>query len=140
SYTTTVRALRPPAQDPERPPTTGPDVLAVAMPTTEEAPALPCAAAEVESLRELVPDTTVLSGPEATSERVLDALASHGVAHLACHGVTEMREPAASRLLLHDHHTRPLTVEMVSALELSHAELAFLSACGTSLVNLEVAD
>ncbi|KUL21386.1 CHAT domain-containing protein [Streptomyces regalis] len=142
SYTTTVRALRPAADD--RPgtsaPVGNPGVVVVAMPVTEEAPALPCVLAEINALTTLMPGTTVLSGAEATSDRVLKALARHGVAHLSCHGITDVIAPAASRLLLHDHLTRPLTVEQISNLELLHAEMAYLSACDTSMPNIKATD
>lgn len=138
SYTTTVRALAgrssPPAAG------TAPHTLVVAVPDAENAPALPGAAAEAAALAELLPDSLVLSGAQATYENVVRALPAHPVAHLSCHGLTFWENPAAGMLLLHDHLTRPLTVEQLSAMELPHADLAYLSACGTSHTHPHSAD
>ncbi len=68
----------------------------------------------------------------ATREAVLAALPGAGRAHFACHGSAELANPSASRLLLHDHRTQPLTVLDVARLRLDGAELAFLSACETA--------
>ncbi|MEV5527235.1 CHAT domain-containing protein [Streptomyces prunicolor] len=130
SYTTTVRALAgrfgPPAAG------TTPHTLVVAVPDAEHAPALPGATAEAAALAELLPNSLVLSGAQATYENVVRALPAHAVAHLSCHGLTSWENPAAGMLLLHDHLTRPLTVEQLSAMELPYADLAYLSACSTS--------
>ncbi|WP_405951441.1 CHAT domain-containing protein [Streptomyces prunicolor] len=130
SYTTTVRALA----DRFSPPAAGttPHTLVVAVPDAENAPSLPGAAAEAAALAELLPNSLVLSGAQATYENVVRALPAHPVAHLSCHGLTSWENPAAGMLLLHDHLTRPLTVEQLSAMELPHADLAYLSACSTS--------
>jgi CHAT domain-containing protein len=63
---------------------------------------------------------------------VLAALPDHSVAHFACHGLSDWDDPGASRLLLHDHQTSPLTVTAISALHLADANLAYLSACSTT--------
>jgi len=130
SYTTTVRALAgrsgPPAAG------TAPHTLVVAVPDAENVPSLPGAAAEAAALAELLPNSLVLSGAQATYESVVRALPAHPVAHLSCHGLTFWENPAAGMLLLHDYVTRPLTVEQLSAMELPYAELAYLSACSTS--------
>jgi tetratricopeptide (TPR) repeat protein len=130
SYTTTVRALAG-RFDPPAPGTT-PHALVVAVPDAENAPALPGATAEAAALAELLPNSLVLSGAQATYENVVRALPAHPVAHLSCHGLTFWENPAAGMLLLHDHLTRPLTVEQLSAMELPYADLAYLSACSTS--------
>jgi tetratricopeptide (TPR) repeat protein len=130
SYTTTVRALAartsPPAAG------TTPQTLVVAVPDAENAPSLPGAAAEAAALTELLPNALVLSGAQATYENVVRALPAHPIAHFSCHGLTFWENPGAGMLLLHDHLTRPLTVEQLSAMELPYADLAFLSACSTS--------
>lgn len=138
SYTTTVRALAGPAG----PPTTGaaPTTLIVAVPDAEGAPSLPGAAAEAAALAALLPHALVLSGAQATYENVVGALPSHTVAHLSCHGLAHWENPAAGTLLLHDHLTRPLTVEQISAMELPRADLAYLSACSTSSTHPTTAD
>ncbi|MFJ7146986.1 CHAT domain-containing protein [Streptomyces sp. NPDC100445] len=54
-------------------------------------------------------------------------------AHFACHAQIRLDDTSNSHLLLHDHPRNPLSVRHLAALCLPHAELAFLSACGTSL-------
>lgn len=68
------------------------------------------------------------------------ALADHAYVHFACHGVTSAETPSASRLLVHDHRTRPLTVLDISRLHLSRARLAVLSACYTARGTSDLAD
>jgi CHAT domain-containing protein len=63
---------------------------------------------------------------------VRDALPRHGVAHFACHGLSDWSDPAGSRLLLYDHATDPFTVAAISRLHLADAGLAYLSACSTT--------
>jgi tetratricopeptide (TPR) repeat protein len=137
SYTTTVRAL---AHGTRPAPGGAPGALVVAVPDAEGAPSLPGASAEAAALAELLPHAVVLSGAEATYENVVRALPSHAIAHLSCHGVTYWANPAAATLVLHDHLTRPLTVEQISAMELPRADLAYLSACSTSFTHLNTAD
>jgi len=140
SYTTTVRTLAY-ARQARADVAAGPS-LVVSMPVTPGAPALRSAAAESGRLTALLgkAGTTVLNGPEATRDRVLGALPGHHVVHFACHGVSDLVDPGASRLLLYDHDTRPLTVTAVSRLHLPHADLAYLSACSTTVTDLRLAD
>lgn len=130
TYTSTLGVL---AHTRRRPgPTTPPRTLIVAMPSTPDARDLPGVAAEKRVLAGLLPGSTVLEGDAATYDRVRAELARHGIAHFACHGLSDRADSAASRLLLHDHATRPLTVAAVSGLHLPGADLAYLSACSTS--------
>ncbi|MGX9887880.1 CHAT domain-containing protein [Streptomyces sp. NPDC002276] len=145
SYTPTIRALRysltgraTVGADEKR--STPGTALIVAMPETPEAPALPGAQAEVQSLAGLLPASQFLIGPQATRDTVLAALPQHDIVHLACHGLSDWDTPAASRLLLHDHTTQPLTVASLSELRLPHARLAVLSACSTTASNEALAD
>lgn len=107
--------------------------LVVSMPTTPDAADLPGARAEADLLAELLPDVTVLAGTEATHERVVAELRDSAWAHFACHAQSRFDDASNSNLLLHDHLRNPLSVRHLAALRLPHAELAFLSACGTSL-------
>jgi CHAT domain-containing protein len=61
------------------------------------------------------------------------------VAHFACHGISDQDDPAGSRLLLHDHASRPLDVTAISRLHLK-ADLAFLSACSTTQTSPRLVD
>ncbi|MEU1183844.1 CHAT domain-containing protein [Streptomyces sp. NPDC005820] len=131
SYTPTLRSLlhlrsrdrsvRPPA---------GP--LMVAMPQTPGAAPLPVIPHEIASLRKHLPDTTVLTGEEATRARVLAQLPAHSWVHFACHGESDPEHPSAGQLLVHDHQQHPLTVQDLTRLRLDEGELAFLSACRTA--------
>ncbi|MFC9848572.1 CHAT domain-containing protein [Streptomyces sp. NPDC060223] len=138
SYTTTVRALA----GRSTPPAAGTTLhtLIVAVPDAENAPSLPGAAAEAAALTGLLPNALVLSGTQATYENVVRALPAYPVAHFSCHGLNFWENPAAGMLLLHDHLTRPLTVEQLSAMELPYADLAYLSACSTSNTHPDNAD
>ena len=51
-----------------------------------------------------------------------------------------MRDPSASRLLLQDHRTRPLTVLDLERTRLDNADLAFLSACSTARAGVDLPD
>ncbi|GAA1285933.1 CHAT domain-containing protein [Saccharothrix xinjiangensis] len=131
SYTPTLGALRHARRPANR---TGSDgMLIVAMPRTPHAPDLPGVSAEADRVSRMVPGSRVLTGPDATSRTVLAALPRHRIAHLACHGRSGRDDPAAATLLLHDHTTDPLTLRRISALRLTGAELAYLSACETTL-------
>lgn len=131
SYTPTLRSLRHHRDRPVRPRATdGP--LVVAMPHTPQAPPLPHAVREAETLTALHPQARLLLGANATSENVLAELGRRRWAHFACHAAARADQPGLSRLLLHDHQQRPLTVRELSRTRLPHAELAYLSACATS--------
>ena len=82
-------------------------------------------------------------GSPATATRAIVLrieLREHGIVHLACHGYADLRDPSASRLLLHDHPTDPLTLHTITRQNLQHAQLAYLSACSTTDTNQEQAD
>ncbi len=138
SYTPTLRALR----HARRPVDGGARSAAViAMRETPGAGALPGAAEEAAVLRELLGSAaTVLEGPAATRASVLNALPAARWAHFACHGESPPEDPAAGRLLLHDHATAPLLVSDVMRLSLEQAELAFLSACETARTGTRLPD
>ena len=117
--------------------------LIVAMPTTPDLPGgaeLIYVPAEAALLRARLPRPTVLSEISAprdaadqlpTKAAVLAHLPGCAIAHFACHGYTDPTDPSQSRLLLHDHRRDPLTVAALAPVALDHAQLAYLSACGT---------
>ena len=82
---------------------------------------------EARAIGDLTSRSTVLLGPEATAERVRSALASVGVAHLACHGAFRPGNPAFSSIRLAD--------QWVRAADLADVDLdgcvLVLSACET---------
>lgn len=142
SYTPTIRALlrsrahaaraadaRSRAGQPER------KVLAVAMPETAGHASLEWSATEAEALA--IDSTHRLVGREATRVAVLGALPGSGVTHFACHASSDPHDPTASHLLLHDG---ALNLGDIAGLRLDGAELAYLSACGTSRGSTRLAD
>ncbi|MFF5010576.1 CHAT domain-containing protein [Streptomyces phaeochromogenes] len=137
SYTPTIRALRHARRTRGRHGTeTGGhgDVLIVSVPEVPglEGSALHGALAEARRVGELIPRSRHLSGADAHFAAVHHALHSHGMVHLACHGISDWGDPNASRLLLHDHDEHPLTVGLVAKSHLPGAALAYLSACDTT--------
>ncbi|GGU85823.1 CHAT domain-containing protein [Streptomyces filipinensis] len=130
SYTPTVRTLayaRARAAGPVPPGR----LLAVAQPVTPGARPLGGARREVAELAKLLP-FDLITGADATLERVVRALPEHPYAHFACHGVSDPDDPSNARLLVHDHRREPLTVRRISRLDLPRARLAVLSACETA--------
>jgi tetratricopeptide (TPR) repeat protein len=85
-------------------------------------------------------EAKILRSAEATHDNVLARLHDCSWAHFACHGSGDVLDPSSSRLLLHDHETRPFTAADVSALRLKNAELAFLSACSTAKPGMRIPD
>lgn len=114
--------------------------LLVAAPDAPGAAPLRGVRAEIDEIKRLIPDAMMLSGERATKAAVLAALADHAVVHLACHAMTDVKNPSASRLLLADYGSDPLTVADLSALHVPGRDLAFLSACSTSEVSPDLAD
>jgi hypothetical protein len=147
SYTPTVRALiyarrfRSADGPAGRGPVGDGGLMVVAMPETPSAAALPGAEVEASVLRQMYPrQATILTGPEATRDRVLAVLPRSRWAHFACHATSDLANPSASNLLLFDHESEPLTVGDVARLRLDDAELAFLSGCATARTSLGLAD
>ncbi|MFJ7342815.1 CHAT domain-containing protein [Streptomyces sp. NPDC101110] len=143
SYTPTVGALHHARRRPEPAPSGARPPLVVAIRDTPGAAPLPNAPHEAEAVRTLLPGTTraaLLTGAEATRERVREGLRSSPYVHLVCHAVTDPHDPSASRILTHDHMERALTVADISALRPSGADLAYLSSCSTSGTRPELAD
>jgi tetratricopeptide (TPR) repeat protein len=129
SYTPTLRALMR-ARGVGAARTAEPaDVLVVAVPHTPGADDLNVQPEVDAIVGRAGARCTVLTGPDATLDRVRDHLPRHPWVHFACHGTQNLSDPSRSALLLHDG---PLAVLDVARLELPDAELAFLSACQTA--------
>lgn len=131
SYIPTIRALTNLRATPAR---KAESMMIVAVPDAPEAVELTGVAKEARLVHELVPSASMLPphGDTTTREDVLEALPRHQIAHFACHGIVDLTNPAASRLLLHDHLTHPLSLHMITRLRLTEAHLAYLSACSTT--------
>jgi CHAT domain-containing protein len=141
SYLPTIRSLSY-ARRPAAPPAASEArALVVAMPHTPGAADLPAATSEAGILAgALGTAARVLTGPDATRDKVTAAMGTYPWAHFACHGDSRLADPSASRLLLADHRSRPLTVLDVIRLRLSDAEFAYLSACSTARTGAQLPD
>jgi CHAT domain-containing protein len=84
---------------------------------------------EIASLRELLPDHTAFTGPNATFAAFVENAPSARLLHLACHGEFRPDNPMYSSLRLYDGK---VTVRDICSHRLS-AELVTLSACETGL-------
>jgi tetratricopeptide (TPR) repeat protein len=137
SYTPTIRALlhartRPPAQG-----ATPPRALVVSIPATPGYAVLPGAAREAAMVRRRLPHAEVLSGQDATTQAVSDALNQADWIHLACHGEQDLSSPSEGRLLMYDG---ALTARQLARHRVPHGRLAMLSACETVRGGVELAD
>ncbi|MBP2329694.1 hypothetical protein JOF56_010079 [Kibdelosporangium banguiense] len=133
SYTPTLRALARANAARDAEPGDG-RVLVVSMPETPALPTaspLPGARAEAEFFARTLPEAhTLRIADSATHVTVTADLQTHAYAHFACHGGQNLQQPSTGALYLQD---KPLTVLDVAELDLSHAELAYLSACSTAV-------
>ncbi|MFF9347560.1 CHAT domain-containing protein [Streptomyces sp. NPDC014734] len=132
SYAPTLRAL---VAARNRPAPGTPGLLGVAVPGAPGMTALRHAVPEVGSLREEFPTMTALVGPRATRESVLEQLQCHSRLHFAGHG--SQYSLAGGALHCTD---AAISLRDVTALRLSGAELAFLSACETARGITDLAD
>ena len=129
-----IRARAAPAS-----PLAGRKLLVVARPSAPAGsglPALPGAAAEAGWLAGRFPGAcTQHDGGSPRS--ALRLMAGHDIVHFACHGDHDLARPGRSGMLLADG---TLSLEQVGGLDLSRAELAFLSACQTAIGGVRVLD
>ncbi|MET9887331.1 CHAT domain-containing protein [Streptomyces sp. NPDC006430] len=124
SYAPTLRAL---LEAGRRPAGATTEMLGVAVPNADGMAELRHAVPEVGSLREQFPTMTAVIGPQATRDTVLEQLVSHSWLHFAGHG--SQYSLAGGALHCTDH---VISLREVTALRLTAAELAFLSACDTA--------
>ncbi|MEV7782324.1 CHAT domain-containing protein [Kitasatospora sp. NPDC088351] len=149
SYTPTIRVLHHTRQHGTATPPASRSLI-VAMPTTPGLEGrLAHVSAEVERVRALLPNPTLLIGADEavqeaaqreagirpTRNRVLQHLPDCAIAHFACHGAHDSVDPSKSLLLLHDHERDPLTVASLAEVRLDSAQLVFLSACRTAFTD-----
>jgi CHAT domain-containing protein len=104
--------------------------LIVAVPESEGSEVLPATIAEANEVQTHFNRSKLLINPGL--QEVVSALPNSDVAHFACHGITNFKDPGNSYLKLKDHLDNPLTVGALMKLKLSHCRLAYLSACGTA--------
>jgi CHAT domain-containing protein/tetratricopeptide (TPR) repeat protein len=117
-----------------------PAPLVISVPAAPGVSDLPRVREETATLTGLLPQCRVLAEDQAVRLAVLDALPRHQWAHFACHAVSAADGAADSYLVLHDHATDPLTVADIARLRLNDAEIAYLSACETSVSSKDLGD
>src|SRR5262249_4768626 len=100
---------------------------------------LPAVHTEINAITELFhgPAATVLLGPQATPDNVLDQLSTHTWVHFACHASQHLDNPADGAIHLYDGS---LTVLQIAGVQIPHAELAYLSACQTGVGGVRLLD
>ena len=98
--------------------------------TLARGPGLITDGAEVPLLAEMYPNATVLSGDEATAERVLSAIDGAWLAHIAAHGRFRADSPLFSSLRMRDG---PLTVYDFEQLRRAPYRLV-LSSCDSGVL------
>ncbi|MFF3014531.1 CHAT domain-containing protein [Streptomyces sp. NPDC057939] len=122
SYAPTVRGLVRPRPGAGR---SGPrHRLVVAVPNSPGMPELPGALREARELAARGGEALL----DADRAGVLAALPSADLVHFACHAGTRPLSPSEGALHLSDG---TLSIAEISALNLAHADLAYLSACST---------
>jgi len=120
-------------------------MLIVTMPTTPGQSSLSGVVAEADGITFSLRDfRTVVTLERPTAESVLQVLPEYGIAHFACHGISQVN-PADSHLLLRKElvlapkglteRVDELCVKDIAALKLPIARLAYLSACSTAQVS-----
>jgi hypothetical protein len=78
-----------------------------------------------------------LEGHRATADNALNALAGAGWAHLSCHAQADLTDASQTGFLVYD---RLLSLEELAATQITNPQLAFLSACQTSLSTPSLGD
>jgi hypothetical protein len=134
SYIPTLRTL---AYVRRRPPATSRRQLTVALHHTPSLPDLPKTVAEAAALSAHDPGTPELIDRDATINGVLAGLRDSTWVHFACHAAVDLTAPSQSGLCLYDG---TLPIPEISRLQLTEAELAYLSACSTANRGWRLAD
>ncbi|MFZ1410738.1 MAG: CHAT domain-containing protein [Micropruina sp.] len=78
-------------------------------------------------------NAVVLSGPSATRDAVVAAVAASTHLHFSCHGFYDWRDPMRSGLVLADRQVLDVAEIMSPQIDLDAARLVVLSACDTGL-------
>ncbi|MGW3493055.1 CHAT domain-containing protein [Streptomyces sp. NPDC001020] len=132
SYAPTLRAL---LEAISRPTSGKTALLGIAVPNAPGMSELAHATAEIGALREEFPAMTAVVGPRANRDTVLELLQSHSWLHFAGHGA--QYSPGGAALHCTDDM---INLRDLTALRLTAAELAFLSACETASGVARLAD
>ncbi len=112
--------------------------LVVALPETPGQSPIPSASDEADDFSRQFSNASQLREARATVSAVQSALEqSPDVAHFACHGKQDIINPSTGRLCLYDG---PLTIPAIARFRLDTAELAYLSACETSVGGIKLSN
>ncbi|KAF9530089.1 CHAT domain-containing protein, partial [Crepidotus variabilis] len=110
-------------------------VLLISQPNTPRCTPIPATTEETQlvlkKLKKRGVEALLLENDEATSNRVIEQMASHGWVHFACHASQDPLNPLKSGFYLHDLQLSLSTI--IQQHQLPNAEFAFLSACQTSV-------
>jgi CHAT domain-containing protein len=104
-------------------------VLVVSQPDTPGSSPLSGTEEEATRILSMFPESKILNSAQGTVSAVLDHMKTHSWVHLACHGLQNSTDPTKSAFSLYDGK---LTLADLMTVSLSHADLAFLSACQTA--------
>ncbi|KAG8738820.1 hypothetical protein FRC11_001119, partial [Ceratobasidium sp. 423] len=107
-------------------------VLAIGQANTPGHTALPGTTGELACLKghaQNIAEYSQLTGDQATTTAVLDAMEQHDWVHLACHAHQNVKDPTKSGFYLHDG---TLDLATISRRSFKNKGLAFLSACQTA--------
>lgn len=132
SYTPTIKALTY-AREKDLSITSDGEVkiLLVTMPTTPGQKDLPDVDDEVKRIAETWKKSTLMEHPSAKD--ILEQFESCHVIHFACHGISDIKDPSDSHLVLvKDGQADKLTIQDISRKNMKTARLAYLSACSTA--------
>jgi len=143
SYTSTIKALR--YARAKKAVADTHSILLVTMPNTPGETDLPGVKAEAKEIRDATQHLYSIQELERPSkETVQGKLGDFSIAHLACHGFSDLTNPSSSFLALQgnsDSNPEKLTVREILDINLGRAWLAYLSACSTAQNEvLELAD
>lgn len=96
---------------------------------------------EVERIQPHFVNAKLLESRGATRAALLANLPGSHILHFAGHGDQPPKRGAHGVLMTHDfHQTGPVSMADIARLDLSHADLAFLSACETARGDAALAD
>ncbi|KAG8892725.1 hypothetical protein FRB99_002486 [Tulasnella sp. 403] len=84
---------------------------------------------EITFISGKLPATTVLEGPDATSDAIIKSIPHHSWAHFSCHAYTISDNPLRSYFSLHESRLEVLDILRI---QIPYAELAILTACHTA--------
>lgn len=139
SYTPSIKALAYSRQRPQKSDVYGDSVLLATMTASPGQADLGGVEGEKEAILEVLPahfKSDIQDSPSAS--QVMQSLKHCNIAHFACHGLTNSRNPSESGLVFQKQDRTgqliqdTVTVRNVSELKLEHARLAYLSACSTA--------